>query len=402
MISALRPLPSDFRFVCIIRTVSNDDGTDRYRNEVYPVRTRIAAALTPILGPIYLPIRNAFWKTVRSGRPVLKAVRRRIVPFRAHRISGPRSVPIGATEMVVVCMVRDGIEFVDEFVDHYRRLGVKHLFFVDNGSVDGTVERLRALGDDATVYETNLPFMPYKDEIKNWLALNAAGEGWALVADIDEFFDYPRSSRVSLASFLSYLNERGFSAVTIQMLEMFSAQSPDPPTETGTFREVYPLYDLAGLTAMTIDEVNAGRRERIRGGPEIRWNFGGIQKLVFGTELLLTKAMLFRPALGVWTSWDHNVQGSVVAADVTGVFYHYKFAGDFRGRALRAVDLGNYDKGSTHYRNVIAALRGDPGMRLERETTRTLNDVDDLVVLGYLTVSSPYEAFVEGQSERDE
>lgn len=74
-----------------------------------------------------------------------------------EHLHGPTEVPYGGEELVVVCLVRDGRPYVRSFVEHYRSLGAKHIFFLDNGSTDGTVEALQEY-EGVTVLRTQLPY----------------------------------------------------------------------------------------------------------------------------------------------------------------------------------------------------------------------------------------------------
>ena len=56
-----------------------------------------------------------------------------------EHLHGPEEVDYEPDELVVVCNVRDGRPYVKSFVEHYRSLGAKHLFFLDNNSTDATV-----------------------------------------------------------------------------------------------------------------------------------------------------------------------------------------------------------------------------------------------------------------------
>jgi hypothetical protein len=49
-----------------------------------------------------------------------------------HR-HGPLDVPRESTECLLVCLVRNGEEHIPAFLAHYRALGVRHFFFIDNG-----------------------------------------------------------------------------------------------------------------------------------------------------------------------------------------------------------------------------------------------------------------------------
>ena len=44
---------------------------------------------------------------------------------------------------VVCCLVRDGAYWLPSFLDHYRKIGVKEFFFLDNGSRDETLKILK-------------------------------------------------------------------------------------------------------------------------------------------------------------------------------------------------------------------------------------------------------------------
>ncbi len=63
-----------------------------------------------------------------------------VIHLSVEHLHGPEEVSYEADELVVVCLVRDGRPYVNSYVEHYLSLGVKHLFFLDNDSTDGTVE----------------------------------------------------------------------------------------------------------------------------------------------------------------------------------------------------------------------------------------------------------------------
>src|ERR671917_1572852 len=87
---------------------------------------------------------------------------------RIEHLHGPEEVPYAEDELVVVCLVRDGRPYVKSFVEHYLSLGAKHIFFLDNGSTDGTVEALKEY-DNVTVLRSTLPYKEYKYLFKQHL-----------------------------------------------------------------------------------------------------------------------------------------------------------------------------------------------------------------------------------------
>ena len=85
-----------------------------------------------------------------------------------EHLHGPEEMDYEPDELVVVCLVRDGRPYVKSFVEHYRSLGAKHLFFLDNNSTDGTVEALQNY-NNVTVLQTMLPYKEYKHLMKQYL-----------------------------------------------------------------------------------------------------------------------------------------------------------------------------------------------------------------------------------------
>src|SRR5215212_9387406 len=183
-----------------------------------------------------------------------------------EHLHGPEEVAYEADELVVVCLVRDGRPYVKSFVEHYTSMGAKHLFFLDNGSTDGTVEALKGY-DNVTVLRTALPYKEYKYLFKQYLIERFGRGRWPLCVDIDELFDYPYSDIVGLSSLLRYLNERSYTAVAAQMLDMFAeeplsgsreSELPDEP-----LKERHRFYDVSNISRVSIKELPRLRNDML-------------------------------------------------------------------------------------------------------------------------------------------
>ena len=140
-------------------------------------------------------------------------------------------------ELVVVCLVRDGLPWIGPFIEHYFLLGARHIVFLDNGSSDATVS-VAAGYDNVSVLRSTLPFNRYELLLRQYL-IERFGKGrWSLCVDIDELFDYPYSDVIGLGSLLGYLKAKSYTAVTAQMLDMFPEEPLAGPN--GRTREVLP------------------------------------------------------------------------------------------------------------------------------------------------------------------
>jgi len=152
---------------------------------------------------------------------LVKRVRGWRVHLSVKHLHGPKKIAYGPDELVVVCIVRNGRPYIKAFIDHHLSLGFKHIVFLDNGSDDDTVAFARD-HEHVTVIQSRLPYKKYEGAMIQYL-ISRFGKGrWSLYLDIDELFDYPFSDVVSLNSLLRYLNERSYTAVVTQVLDMFA------------------------------------------------------------------------------------------------------------------------------------------------------------------------------------
>src|SRR5215213_2299210 len=322
-------------------------------------------------------------------------------PDSIEHLYGPEEVPYAEDELVLVCLLRDGRLYLKSFMEHYTSMGVKHLFFLDNGSTDGTVEALKEY-DNTTVLRTGLPFKRYELSMRQYLVERFCQKGrWCLYADIDELFDYPYSDVVSLSSLLRYLSERSYTAVVAQMLDMFPeeplsgrASSPDEP-----LKERHRFYDISNIQTKGIKEHG---RNNIYESDDIEYFLGGIRSTLFGTKAYLTRFSLtfsdgrVKPFAGS----GHRVDNARVA-DLTCVYLHYKFLDEhFHKKVASAVREGNYPYNSSQYKKYLEVLEKNPGLLVKGEGARELRSVNDLVENLFLVVSEEYMVLVYDEQRK--
>ena len=321
----------------------------------------------------------------------------RIVHSSIEHLHGPEEVPYGEDELVVVCLVRDGRPYVRSFVEHYRSPGVKHIFFLDNGSTDGTVEALKE-HDDVTVLRSTLPFAEYKNAMRQYL-IGRFGRGrWILCADIDELFDYPYSDIVGLGSLLGYLNDKGYTAVAAQILDMF----PEEPLSEAAgdrdepLKERHRFYDLSNISRKSFVELRHRFPNNTLESDEIEEFRGGIRLTIFGTGNLLTKFPLvfLDEKIQPFNGNSHWVDNARIA-DITCVLFHYKFLdGYFHRQAVRAVRERQHYDNSVEYKKYLRVLENNPRLVIKGKSARELESVNELVENHFLVVSKDYMVLV--------
>lgn len=308
-----------------------------------------------------------------------------------QRLEAVREAPLpapDASRLIVVCLVRDGEDHVETFVEHHLRLGAAGIVLLDNGSRDRTVDRAAAL-DRVTVLACPLPYKTHSYAYKRYLVERFGEGGWCLLADIDERFVYPGSDRLPLAGFLTYLNGHGFTAVMAQMLDLVPDGPPASwPAGGRELIEASVWYDLSAVRRRS-----PGRTGRVNrfADPEMTFLAGGIRAQAFGANPVLSKFCLLRRAGGSGPVLEsaHLCRGAFVA-DVNGVLLHYKYDRSFGERCVAAVREGNFFGNSSAYKLYLKAIENTPDLVLRRPSARRYTNALELVDQGFLRASRRY------------
>ncbi len=323
-----------------------------------------------------------------------------IAGFDVEHLHGPEKVSCAEDELVVVCLVRDGLPWVGSFVEHYFSLGAKHLVFLDNGSTDGTVEALGRYDRGVTVLRTEAPFRQNEGNMRRYL-IDRFGRGrWCLCVDMDELFDYPHSDVVPLGSLLGYLSAKSYTAVGAVMVDMFperlSSEREDDPD--GAWQEGHRFYDTSGIKKRRLSDADAVFRNNAFDNEGAAVEFrGGIRDDVFrfrGPRKATKYPLLFSDGK-VRHFGPHQVRNARVA-DLTCVLLHYKFyAFSLRGYRQNVLEQKKTKENPHSYERYREVLENAPDVQLRRETSREFSGVNGLLEDGLLFASEDYAGWAE-------
>ncbi len=311
--------------------------------------------------------------------------------------SGPKRASVGPRGLVVCALVRNGACYIPAFLEHYRAFGDTHFVFLDNGSSDNFLD-LVGNEPDITVLSTSLAYKTHKYIFKQYLARKFGRGRWVAMVDIDELLDVPLRGRATFADVIDYLEAHHYTAVTAQMLDMFSDRDLGDVGhgDAADLKTAFPWYELADIARGPIDNKKLGNRIA---NSEIQWRFGGIRERHFGVKPMLTKYPLVKMvrAIRVVPNSAHTVKNARIA-DFSAVLLHYKFMDDFATRAENAVARGAYYDDSAEYRAYLMRLNSRANFSLKTEDSRYLAGVDQLVDEGFLDVTSEYLQFMQNRS----
>jgi len=338
-----------------------------------------------------------------SKRIIPASLRRKLREYQVARtvvhLHGPERIQLAADEAAVTCVVKNGEFYIEQFMEHYFRMGFRHIIFLDNGSTDRTIT-LAKQRDHVSVCQSFLPIQANQGLFKRYLSEKYVDGGWCLDADVDEFFDYPFSDAVSLRQFLEYLNQRQATAVVTQLLDMFSAERLSDLTDQQQrpFQEAYPYYDLSEITRVRYrdsDMRTLFARHNAITNVDTALQFGGIRKSLYGNNCLLTKHSLFRSNNGLDLFEHVHFVDKARLADVSGIMRHYKLTSNALETAIQ--NRAGFTALTDGYDAFIKLLNNKKDVQIARTTAVKFRSVDELIPQEFVFVSSEYRQYASSK-----
>ncbi|MEP2920019.1 glycosyltransferase family 2 protein [Sulfitobacter sp.] len=325
-----------------------------------------------------------------------EVARRRRFSRAVEHLHGTISVPEG--EMLAIVLVRDGAYYMDAFFDYYRSLGIRYFAFIDNGSTDGTVARLRNEAG-CVVDRAVLPLAQYEDLLRAYPAQTYGRDRWCLYVDMDEQFDFTGRETAGLPALLRYLERNGHTALMAQMLEMFPRAPLSEVCDLSFAQslEAFRFYDISTVESFDYHaraiSFEALLRDNRLSTDELKFKFGGVRGKVFGEACCLTKHPLIFNGAGVVPAPHPHLSRNVTVSDMSAVIRHYKFAGNVAARDAASAESGDLAHGEDQAR--LAVLQAQEALSLYSPDAREWAGIAPLQEAGFIVKSEAYEATVQ-------
>jgi len=274
-------------------------------------------------------------KAGRQLRPVLQ------------RNSG---LPSGA--IFLFATLRNEQHRLEAFVRYYRKIGVDHFFFVNNGSTDGFEEWAAAQPDVSTWYTE----ASYRESAFGMLWLNDLlrrfGTGhWCVVVDPDEFLVYPYMETRSLKALTSFLVEERRQCMHTVTLDAYSrgpineavlADGDDPFV-------ICPYFDRDGY----IQQASWGGSSWIRGGVRLRTQFGDDPAIAPALNKIplvrWQRHFHYRMSMHDMRPLHLNKAHQPGSVSTTGALFHFKLVASLAEKAAEEEKRGEHYAGGREY-----------------------------------------------------
>jgi glycosyltransferase involved in cell wall biosynthesis len=351
------------------------------------------------------PHNPGLWERLRRKLARL-AHKRRLVSSIRH-LHGPARLDTRPEDVTLVVVVKNGIFYLEEFLRHYRDLGIRHFVFFDNGSDDGTIERIKQEAG-TVILQSLLPTAEFEPDFRRYAAEKYCRNRWCLYADIDEFFAFEGQDRIGLTGLVRYLTGNGYTTLVAQMLDLFSEKSLQE-TANVAFAQVldsYRFYDLEKTEHIGYHDFEnpliAGfayyLRQNTVPDPRIKFLFGGIRNKMFGEICCLTKHPLVFLGDQVAPGVHPHFSGHVKCADFTALLKHYKFCDNPIQRDRDSVKAGIIPHGADKLR--LSVLAQNENLGLYSPAAHRFTGFGQLYDQQFLVRSDRFTAYVDSYDKR--
>lgn len=280
---------------------------------------------------------------------------------------------IKSGDILCFCTVRNEVQRLPFFLDHYRALGVAHFLFVDNASNDGTSEYLKQ-HSDVSLWNTEHSYKLSRFGVDwlTWLQIKYGHAHWCLTVDADEILVYPHFQTRPLPALTNWLEqcERGsFGALMLDMypkggLGDHSYSAGENPFDTlcwfdrGNYviqkkPDLMNLWIQGGVRARAFFASRPRRAPTMSKIPLVRWNRR--YAYVSSTHSLLPRKL----------NLVYDDQGG---EKTSGVLLHSKFLDSVIAKSAEEKERQEHFANSSLYDGYYNALMENPDLWCEHST----------------------------------
>jgi hypothetical protein len=309
-------------------------------------------------------------------------IRRKRLLLRAWRKSPQllldvdRTDQIGSSDILCFTTLRNEALRLPFFLDHHRRLGVRHFLIVDNGSDDGSTDYLKSQ-HDVSFWRTDDSYKlsRFGMDWLTWLQMQYGAGHWCLTADADEALIYPDWENCPLPDLTRWLADRKVQSFGAVMLDMY----PKGPLSAQPYGAGQDPTEV--LNWFDADNYRRSRNPKFQN----EWIQGGVRDRMFFADRPERAPTLNKVPLVHWkrgyayvTSTHHmlppklnHVFDSQVDGLPSGVLLHSKFLNTIGVKSAEERDRRQHFENSALYDDYYQSLIDDVDLWYDGSTRYT-------------------------------
>lgn len=271
---------------------------------------------------------------------------------------------------ILICVVKDDLERIQLFYNHYRNIGIKHFVIIDNNSTDGTQEWVLKQPDtDVFLVEQEFSSQKKYGWINRILSIYGFNR-WYLYADSDELFVYSDIENHNIIDLIHYAELFDYKRVSALLLDMYSDKGL---FEADNEMEILNDYVFFDSDTYTFSE-NYITRKDIRGGPRMRTlkyekNMKG-PILIKHPLFYFEKDDVFHSAHRLFPLFKNTLFASALK--------HYKFLHSDYNRYKKIAENGTFANNSEEYKQYIKSFDHNNNLSFIYEQSKKYENSDSL------------------------
>lgn len=295
---------------------------------------------------------------------------------------------IKANDVLLFACLRNEMQRLPHFLQHYRSLGVNQFLLIDNGSDDGGLDYLKEQ-PDVSLWQTHAGYKTARFGM-DWLTAllwKYGSDHWCVTVDIDELLIYPEWETRDLHQLTSELEAAGLRIMGALMLDMYPKGPVADQEYTPGDDPIKTLgwFDAYGYWAQLQPKMG---NLWLQGGPRARFFFADAPE----RAPTLNKIPLVnwrRPY--VYVNSTHNalpadlnkVYDAAGEEKPTGVLLHTKFLPDAPERAQEERRRNEHFGNAELYQDYYVSIAGNPDLWCE--TSSPFQGWEQLVSLSLMS-----------------
>ncbi|PIO45460.1 hypothetical protein B5P45_08330 [Phyllobacterium zundukense] len=306
-------------------------------------------------------------------------VKKRHAPVQLYPLRKGDIHPLAPADIPLIFLTHNSIQFLPSFLAHYRKLGITRFLCVDDQSTDGTRERLLK-ENDVDVFGSEVRYRQANggNLWREALVRIYGTKRWYMNVDCDEYFIYDQCETRKLPELIAGLEAKGVLHCPAPMIDCYPSDSLKSAVFDGSTDimpwQVANTFDRRGYRLIRTNSTMSmmgGPRDRLLDDPE---NYDELMKYPL---LYVEYDIAFTISIHKPWPFDRNF------SPIYGSLLHFKFFSETEDFVKKAIEGGQYFKGSRAYKTMLEAITAGKLDNLTSDVSVRFEDSKQLSDLGF-------------------
>lgn len=276
---------------------------------------------------------------------------------------------IKAGDVILVCLIKNERKRIEDFLAHYRKIGIRHFSFLDNASTDGTRQFLMRQPDTNVYLVTDNYTTIRREAWLNRIFSYFGYEHWFVCVDSDELLAYPDCESVTIQEFIATKKKKRIPAVMVDMYP-----NTDVLEHVNEDQDTYERFSY--FDTDTYYKISDYKYEAVYGGPRKRVFSSGQN----GFNCRLTKYPIFYYEKGDFQGCSHYQFPfkKNYSSEFSIALLHYKFFQTDIEKYKERAKNGNYSSESLEYKTYVSKIKSNSPLTFYFEGSEKMRSSGDL------------------------